>query len=125
MMIKMIKTTNPTRIFPPVTKVPKVSTTLPASPSAKIARVVETFNPKRNKVNNKINDGKIENCNGSFIFIDVRMTNNAREILIIIKKLNNQPGNGMISIATIKMTLSNTDKSLADMFVSLLKTNHF
>jgi hypothetical protein len=46
------------------------------------------------------------------------MTNKEREIFMIIKKLNNHPGNGMISIAMIKITLSNTDKSLADIFFS-------
>ena len=51
--------------------------------------------------------GISENCKASFIFIEVRITNNARVILIIIKKLNNQVGRGITSIATIIMTAAN------------------
>ena len=49
------------------------------------------------------------------MFIVVRSTINAREILMIIKMLNNHGGKGMTSIATIKITPDKTDKSLADM----------
>ena len=42
-MTRMKNTTRPTKTFPPTTKEPNVSTTPPASPSDRIARVVETF----------------------------------------------------------------------------------
>ncbi|EMI13390.1 flagellar biosynthesis protein a [Bacillus stratosphericus LAMA 585] len=115
MMIRIRKTTRPTSILPPTTNDPNVSTTLPASPVDKIERVVEMLSPKRNSVKSKSNDGKMENCSGSCMFIVVRSTISAREILIIIKILNRTGGNGMTSIATIKITLNKTDKSLADM----------
>ena len=51
MMTKIKNTTKPTTIFPPATNDPNVSTTPPASPSAKMARVVETLRPRRNNVN--------------------------------------------------------------------------
>jgi len=117
--MRMMNTTRPTRIFPPTTNVPKVSTTSPASPLLRIDLVVETFRPNRKSVNNNNREGNIENCNGSFIFIEVRSTRSASEIFTMINKLNNQDGNGMISMATINMTLASTDKSLADI-ISLL-----
>ena len=61
----------------------------------KIARVVETFNPKRNNVNNNNKEGKIENSNASCHIHCAKNNNNANVILIIIKKLNNHDGNGI------------------------------
>ncbi|AEH53210.1 hypothetical protein BCO26_1151 [Heyndrickxia coagulans 2-6] len=58
------------------------------------------------------NDGKTENWSGSFIFIEIKSTINAREILHIIKKLNAHVGNGIISMVTIKMTPAITGISL-------------
>lgn len=113
----MINTTKPTRIFPPTTKVPNVSTTVPASPLAKIERVVETFKPSRYNVNKSKREGKIENCKGFSMFMDVRRTSKARDILMIINMLSSHEGSGMISMATIKMTATITDKSLADMIL--------
>jgi len=49
------------------------------------------------------------------MFIVVRSTINAREILTIIKMLNIHVGKGMISIATMRTTPDKIDKSLADM----------
>ncbi|EDL63960.1 flagellar biosynthesis protein A [Bacillus sp. SG-1] len=51
------------------------------------------------------------------MFIDVRSTNNANEILIMMSTLNSQGGKGMISMATMRMTLNSTDKSLADICI--------
>ena len=54
------------------------------------------------------------------MFIEVSKTSKARDIFIMIRILNNQPGKGMISMATIKITLNSTDRSLADIvFLSL------
>ena len=78
-----------------------------------MARVVETFNPKRNKVKSNNSEGKTENCSGSVIFIAVNKTNRANVILMISKILNNHVGSGIISIATIIITLTMTINSLA------------
>ena len=55
--------------------------------------------------------GKIEKSNASFIFIAVNNTNNANVILMIIKKLSNQCGRGIMSIATTIITAAKTPKS--------------
>ncbi|TWL69953.1 hypothetical protein CHCC14568_1346 [Bacillus licheniformis] len=81
----------------------------------RIERVVDTFSPRRNSVKRSSKEGKIENCSGSCMFIVVRSTINAREILTIIKMLNIHVGKGMISIATMRTTPDKIDKSLADM----------
>src|SRR5699024_10779599 len=109
---KIKKTTKPTSGLSPITNEPNVSTTPPASALDKIDLVVETFNPRRNNVSNNNKEGKIENCNGCFVFIETNITMNAREILHKICILNNHPGNGMINIIIIKITANNTDKSL-------------
>ncbi|MNR59933.1 hypothetical protein D3C85_1812990 [compost metagenome] len=57
----MIKTTKPTTMLPWATNEPKVLTTLPASPWAKMFLVVDTFNASRNKVVMSRSDGKMEN----------------------------------------------------------------
>src|SRR5690625_353664 len=113
MMTNIIKTTKPTRGLFPMTKEPKVSTTTPASAFDKIDRVVETFRPKRNKVNNSKREGKIENCRAFCVFIDTKMTSKAKEIFSKIRILNSQPGKGMTSIIIIRITANKTDKSLA------------
>src|SRR5699024_6221746 len=87
--------------------------TFPASPFPKIERVVETFSPKRNNVTNKSNVGKTENCNGSCVFMATKIIIRAREILTKINTSNTGGGNGIMSIVTIKITPTNTDKSLA------------
>ena len=112
MMTKMIKTTKPTSGLLPMTKEPNVSTTPPASAFAKIDLVVETLIPRRNNVNNSNNEGNIENCNGSCVFIDTKMTKNANEKLIKIRTLNNHPGNGIINMMMMKMTPNKTAISL-------------
>ncbi len=45
---------------------------------------------------------EIENCNGSCVFIDTKMTKNANEKLIKIRTLNNHPGNGIINIIRLR-----------------------
>ena len=60
-MTKIAKTTKPTKGLPPITNDPNVSTTLPASASARIERVVETFKPNRNSVMTNNNEGNTEN----------------------------------------------------------------
>src|SRR5699024_11981409 len=109
---KIKKTTKPTSGLSPITNEPNVSTTPPASALEKIDHVVETFNQKRNNVSNNNKERKIENCNGSFVFIETNITMSAREILHKISILNNHPGNGMINIIIIKITANKTDKSL-------------
>jgi RNA polymerase subunit RPABC4/transcription elongation factor Spt4 len=119
-MIKIKNKISPTTIFPPTTNVPNVSTTPPASPCERIARVVDTFNPSRYNVSNNKREGKTENWRGSVIFIETSKTNNARVIFKIINILRSQVGNGMINMETINMTLIKTDKSLADIRLSPL-----
>lgn|SRR5690625_3123230 len=114
----MVKTTNPTRGLFPITKVPKVSTTSPASAFDKIDLVVETFKASRNNVNNNNKEGKIENCKASFVFIETKITTKAKDILIKINMLNNHPGKGITNIMMIRITPNRTDKSLAFMFYS-------
>src|SRR5690625_2358166 len=113
MITRMIKTTNTTSVLSPITYEPNVSTTPPASALAKIDLVVETINPRRNNVSNNSKEGNIKNCNASWVFIDTKMTINAREILHKMSMLNNHPGKGMINITIIKITANNTDNSLA------------
>jgi hypothetical protein len=79
-----------------------------------MARVVETFSPSRNNVSKSNNDGNTENCKGSVIFIELRSTNSASEILMINNILKSHVGSGIISMATIKITPRNTDSSLTD-----------
>src|SRR5690625_5739518 len=112
MITRMIKTTNTTSVLSPITYEPNVSTTPPASALAKIDLVVETFNPRRNNVSNNSKEGNIENCNASWVFIDTKMTINAREILHKMSILNNHPGNGMINITIIKINTNNNKKTL-------------
>src|SRR5699024_8220898 len=90
---RIIKTTNPTKGLFPITKEPNVSTTPPASAFDKIDLVVETFKPRRNNVNNSSNEGKMENCNASCVFIDTKITSSASEILQRMSTLNSHPGN--------------------------------
>ena len=120
-MIKIKNTTIPTRTLPPTTNVPNVFTTTPASPVVRIARVVDTFSAKRNNVNINSSEGKIENSNGSFMFIDVSRTIRAREILHSISILNITVGTGIMSVAIIPTTPNKTVKSLADIFSSPIK----
>src|SRR5699024_8463069 len=112
MITKIRKTTKPTRGLSPITNEPNVSTTPPASALDNIDLVVETFNPRRNNVSNNNKEGKIENCNGSFVFIETKMTMSVREMLHKIRMLNNHAGNGMSNIIIIKITANKTDKSL-------------
>src|SRR5699024_8753900 len=112
MITKIRKTIKPTRGLSPITNEPNVSTTPPASALEIIDVDVERFNTRRNNVSNNNKEGKIENCNRSFVFIETKMTMSAREILHKIRLLNNHPGNGMINIIIIKITANKTDKSL-------------
>src|SRR5699024_520903 len=125
MITKIINTTKPTSGLFPITKEPNVSTTPPASASESIERVVETFKPKRNNVNSNNNDGKIENCNASCVFIDTKMTISASDMLHNIKTLRSQPGNGMTSIIIMRMTPKSTDRSRSFMSVVLLSLRSF
>jgi hypothetical protein len=54
------------------------------------------------------------------MFIVVNNTIKAREILIMIRILSIQAGNGIINMAIIRITLSNTLRSLADIIISPL-----
>src|SRR5690625_2090458 len=100
----MINTTNPTNGLFPITKETDVSTTPPASAFDNIDLVVETFNPRRNNVNSNNKEGNIENCKASCVFIDTKITSNAREILQRMSTLNSHPGNGTTNIIMIKIT---------------------
>ena len=110
-MTSIKNTTKPTKMFPPTTKDPNVSTTAPASPPDKIALVVETFSASRNNVSTNKREGKIEKSSAVRIFIAASRVSNAKAILIIIKKLRSVGGKGMTSITTIKITPIITDKS--------------
>src|SRR5699024_11820143 len=107
-MTNIMNTTNPTRGLFPITKDPKVSTTPPASAVAKMDLVVDTFKPRRNNVSNNNKDGKMENCNGSCIFIDTNMTINDKEILHKINTHKNHPLIGMKNIILINITTNKT-----------------
>jgi len=110
-MTRIKKTTNPTTIFPPITKVPKVCTTPPASPVDKMDLVVDTLSPRRNRVVNNKREGKIENSRASLIFIVNNKMSSANVILSNMRILNNQVGNGIINIAIMRITPITTIKS--------------
>jgi hypothetical protein len=114
----MEKITKPTSALFPVTKVPNVATTPPASAFAKIERVVDTFNPNLNKVSNNKRDGKMENCNASVVFIATKMTMRANVIFMSIKILKSTGGIGITNMTMISITPTNTDKSLMAMHFS-------
>src|SRR5690625_7724899 len=94
----MINTTKPTSGLSPITKLPNVSTTPPASALESMDLVVETFNPNLNNVNSNRREGKIENCKDSCVFMETKMTMSAIDILHKISMLKSHPGNGMTSI---------------------------
>ena len=60
-------TTIPTTRLPPTTKLPKESTTDPASAWSRISLDVETFRASRNNVVIRSNDGKTEKRSGSSV----------------------------------------------------------
>src|SRR5690625_4848256 len=80
--------------------------------------VVETFNAKRNNVSNSNNEGNIENCSASCVFIDTKITTKARDIFTNIKILSSHPGSGMTNMTIINTTPTKIDKSLAFMIYS-------
>src|SRR5699024_9849233 len=109
-MTRMAKTTKPTSGLLPITNEPNVSTTPPASALDNIDRVVDTFRPSLNNVSNKRREGNIENCSGSCVFMETRITTSASDILHNIRMLKSQPGNGITSMMMIKITPKSTDK---------------
>src|SRR5690625_6983251 len=88
----MINTTKPTSGLSPITKLPNVSTTPPASALESMDLVVETFNPNLNNVNSNRREGKIENCKDSCVFMETKMTMSAIDILHKISMLKSHPG---------------------------------
>ena len=52
--------TRPTTTLPPMTKLPKASTTCPASPCSRISRVTETLMARRKSVVSSSSDGNEE-----------------------------------------------------------------
>src|SRR5699024_8914428 len=119
---KIINTTNPTIGLSPITKLPNVSTTPPASASDRIDLVVVTLKPRRTNVKSNKREGKIENRNGSWVFIETTITINTDDLLHKLCMLTSQPGKGMTSIMIIKITPKTTDKSRAFIKASLLIT---
>src|SRR5699024_4014265 len=108
-----MNTTKPTSGLSPITNVPNVSTTPPASASDRMDLVVETLRPKRNNVKSNKREGKIENCNASLVFIDTKITIRASVMLHKINILNSHQGNEIINIMMINITPRRTDKSHA------------
>ncbi|MMZ58449.1 hypothetical protein D1872_204300 [compost metagenome] len=102
--VKIKKTTKPTIALPPITNEPNDSITFPASPCDRMFLVDDTFNARRNSVVIKSNDGKIENCEGSFVFIATNKIVSDSEILIIKRTSRRGLGMGITSIMTIQIT---------------------
>jgi len=67
-------------------------------------RVVAIFRESRNKVTSSSNPGNMENCNGSVIYMDVKMIVRASAIFIARKISIMLVGIGMIIIARIVTT---------------------
>ena len=88
----------------PITKLPKASITFPASAFPRISLVEEIFNDNLNKVVIKSNEGKIENCRGSFIYIAIIKIIRDKEIFIVSNKSIKKVGMGMIINNTIAIT---------------------
>jgi len=83
---------------------PKASITFPASAFPRINLVEEIFNDNRNKVAINSNDGKIENCKGSFMYIAIISIISDNEILIVNNKSIKKVGIGIIINNTIDIT---------------------
>src|SRR5699024_8326370 len=98
-----MNTTKPTSGISPITNVQNVSTTPHASASYRMDLVVETLRHKRNNVKSNKREGKIENCNASWVYIDTKITINASVMLHKINILNSHPGNGIINIMMINI----------------------
>lgn len=100
----------PTTIFPCNTKSPKALITWPDDPWwDKMLRVVDTFNPKRSRVVTRSRAGKMENSNGSLMFMVINKIIMEREIFMIIITSNKNGGNGIINRSTIVITKITTE----------------
>jgi hypothetical protein len=76
-----------------------------------MARVVETFSPRRNSVVNRSSEGKMANSRGSRVFMATRRMSSDSEMLRKIRKSSTAGGNGMTIIRTMRMTATSTPRS--------------
>ena len=96
--IRIMKIITPMTRSPPPTNSPKVSTTLPASPSRKIRRVEDVFSAIRKIVVNRSIVGKKDISSTSLLNIVANNTVSAMEILIASRISRSQEGIGTINM---------------------------
>ena len=89
-------------MLPPTTKLPKASTTWPASPSSRIRRVTDTLIARRKSVVSSRIVGNDEKSSARGTYIVATTIISAAEMLSVMKKSSSTGGSGMISIATIR-----------------------
>ena len=95
-MISTKNTMAPTIRLPPPTKLPNVSTTLPACPERRIFLVELTFSESRNRVMISSNVGKLDISSGSFENNDVKRMIMERTIFKPNKRSSSNRGTGII-----------------------------
>ena len=101
--IKMRKMTRPTTSDPPMTKLPKASTTWPAYPCTRTCRVMLTLRPSRKRVATRRRAGNVAKSKGRRTYMVARRIVRAAAMLQMMRRSSRNGGSGMISI-TITMS---------------------
>src|ERR1700722_1481272 len=109
MMMRMKKTTSPTRMEPPMTKWPKLSITTPAYPCRRISRVAATLSAKRNMVATRTSVGNTEKSSGRFTCMAVRRIRIDAVMLAVMSRSTTNVGSG----TTRTTTTATTERGMA------------